>query len=209
MLFSYSCCFVLGYLFGSTPAGYLLLKRRRNIDLRSVGSGNVGAMNAFEVTASKGIGAAVLGLDLAKGALAVSAAWLAFGESFPLLSTSAIASVAGHNYPLWLGGKGGRGLATGAGAMLMLGWIAPAIWIALYLIAYGAFRHIQIANIAASLFAPAVMLLVPGSWYGTLMHVPASREAVAFVTALICLFVLLRHIEPAVEIWKSKTLPPQ
>ena len=110
---------VVGYLLGSFPTAYLMVRLKSRVDIRKAGSGNVGTLNSFMVTKSKGVGVVVLLLDLLKGVAAVTIAPL-FGASDPFLAqtVAGAAAVAGHNFPVWLGGKGGRGLATGAGVML-------------------------------------------------------------------------------------------
>lgn len=204
MPFSFSGCLILGYLLGSIPAGYFLLQWRRKIDLRYAGSGNVGAMNAFEVSESKWLGISVLLIDACKGAVAVGIAWLVVGGSFIHLSATAVGAVFGHNYPVWLRGKGGRGLATGAGALFVFCWIVPATWILLWLIIYVASKNIHIANIAVSFAVPPLMLLIPDALYRGYLQVPADRWSVFATASFICLLILLRHIQPAMEMWKSK-----
>lgn len=194
---------VFGYCIGSLPAGFFLVKWIRKVDLRTAGSGNVGALNAFEVSGSGILGASVLAIDAAKGALAVAASKAIFGGSFILLSTAAIGAVLGHNYPIWLKGRGGRGLATAAGAMLIVGWVIAATWIALWLVIHLMFRHVHGANIGASLLMPIVIGLLPASLFQQGVPFPAP-QAQWFVTAsALSLLFLARHVGPAIEIWKS------
>jgi glycerol-3-phosphate acyltransferase PlsY len=109
---------LLGYLVGSIPFGLLLAKAAGKGDIRQIGSGNIGATNVLR-TGSKGLAAAVLLLDLAKGLAIVLAAWRWFPDA---VSVAALAVVAGHCFPVWLNFKGGKGVATNAGVSFGLGW---------------------------------------------------------------------------------------
>src|SRR5687767_2515709 len=108
----------LGYLFGSIPFAYLLARRHRGIDLRMAGSGNVGAANLLRTTTRK-IGVSAMALDVAKGVASVLVARLidggASGAAF-----AGVAAVLGHIYPVWLGFRGGKGVATTCGVFSIL-----------------------------------------------------------------------------------------
>ncbi len=122
---------LLGYLVGSIPFGLLLAKAAGKGDIRQIGSGNIGATNVLR-TGSKGLAAAVLLLDAGKGFAAVFAAWRWFPDA---VSATALAAVVGHCFPMWLGFKGGKGVATNAGVSFGLAWpigIAYAlVWLAI------------------------------------------------------------------------------
>jgi glycerol-3-phosphate acyltransferase PlsY len=126
---------LLGYLVGSIPFGLLLAKAAGKGDIRQIGSGNIGATNVLR-TGSKGLAAAVLLLDLAKGLAIVLAAWRWFPDA---VSVAALAVVAGHCFPVWLNFKGGKGVATNAGVSFGLGWpigVAYAlVWLGMLAIA--------------------------------------------------------------------------
>src|SRR5690606_23045267 len=109
---------LLGYALGSIPFGLLLAKAAGKGDIRSIGSGNIGATNVLR-TGSKWLAAAVLLLDLAKGFLPVflGGLWWPDGARF-----AALGAVVGHCFPVWLGFKGGKGVATAAGVCFGLAW---------------------------------------------------------------------------------------
>src|SRR6476619_2935686 len=109
---------LLGYLIGSIPFGLLLAKAAGKGDIRSIGSGNIGATNVLR-TGSKGLAAAVLLLDLGKGFFAV---WLAARFWPDAAIWGALGAVVGHCFPAWLGFKGGKGVATTAGVCFGLWW---------------------------------------------------------------------------------------
>src|SRR3954467_3782831 len=100
--------FLLGYLLGSIPFGMVLTKLAGTQDLRSIGSGNIGATNVLR-TGRKGLAAATLLLDMARGLSAVLLAWRVFPEA---VSLAAAGAILGHCFPVWLRFKGGKGVAT-------------------------------------------------------------------------------------------------
>jgi acyl phosphate:glycerol-3-phosphate acyltransferase len=139
---------VVGYLIGSVPFAHLL-SRRRGIDLRRVGSGNVGASNVLRTS---GVRPAVLAmcLDGVKGALAVLVAErLALGVSAPV--AAGVASVMGHAYPVWLRFRGGKGVATAAGVFAVVAPAALALALAVFVIAVWITRYISVGSIAGTI----------------------------------------------------------
>lgn len=142
---------VLAYLLGSIPFGLLITRRMGLGDLRSIGSGNIGATNVLR-TGNKGAAAATLLLDAAKGAVAVLFARALFGETAALVA--AAAAFLGHCFPVWLGFRGGKGVATFLGVTLALSWpaglAACATWLAVALAA----RYSSLAALAAAAATP-------------------------------------------------------
>lgn len=151
-------CGALAYLLGSIPFGLLLTKLFRAGDLREIGSGNIGATNVLR-TGHKGLAAATLILDWGKGALAVGLAGL-YGPDFAAIA--ALCVVLGHLFPVWLHFDGGKGVATGGGAMLGLFWpvgIAVIVtWVVVALIS----RYSSLAALCAAALAPLWALLFGG-----------------------------------------------
>jgi glycerol-3-phosphate acyltransferase PlsY len=138
----------LAYLAGSVPFAFLLA-RRSGIDLRRVGSGNVGASNVLR-TSGVPRAVAALCLDGAKGALAVIVAQrLTVGEAIPV--AAGIASVLGHIYPVWLRFRGGKGVATAAGAFAVLAPYAMVMASGVFVVAVWATRYISVGSIAAAI----------------------------------------------------------
>ena len=110
----------LGYCLGSIPFGLVLTKLAGAGDLRSIGSGNIGATNVLR-TGRKGLAAATLALDALKATLAVVLAWVAFGP--PTALAAAVGAILGHMYPVWLKFRGGKGVATYLGGLIGAGLI--------------------------------------------------------------------------------------
>jgi glycerol-3-phosphate acyltransferase PlsY len=153
---------LLAYFVGSVPFAFLLA-RRRGIDLRSAGSGNVGATNVLRTL---GISPAVvaMSLDGAKGALAVLVAQrLASGPATPV--AAGLAAVIGHIYPVWLGFHGGKGVATAAGVFGVLAPMSLALASGVFLAAVWITRYISVGSLAGAiaLAASAVASELPGA----------------------------------------------
>jgi glycerol-3-phosphate acyltransferase PlsY len=150
---------VLGYLLGSIPFG-LLLTRAVGIDIRSVGSGNIGATNVLR-TGNRWLAAATLLLDAGKGAAAVLIARYFFvpGAESPLAAEfivygAGIGAFFGHVFPVWLGFKGGKGVATYIGVLLAWNWVVGLIFCAVWLLIAVARRFSSLAALTAAATAP-------------------------------------------------------
>ena len=171
--------FLMGYLMGSIPFGLLLTRAAGLGDIRSVGSGNIGATNVLR-TGNKGLAAATLVLDGGKGAVAVLLAAFCIGhEAAPL---AAVAAVLGHLFPVWLGFKGGKGVATTLGVMWGLSWPVGAIACAAWLLFAAAFRYSSLAALLS------VVIAAIAAWFLT------DPRAAMLLTLLVPL-VWVRHHE--------------
>ena len=171
------------YVVGATPFGYIAGKTR-GIDIRQHGSGNIGATNVLRVL-GKPIGITVLVLDMLKGLLPVLLA-RALSDSSAIHIATAIAAILGHNYTFWLGFKGGKGIATTAGAVLpILPWALLAAvlgWILVLL----ATRYVSVASIAAALIIPVTLGLqtwITGKW----------NPAVFGFGLFVCILAIWKH----------------
>ena len=138
------------YLLGSVPFGLLLTRLTGAGDLRSIGSGNIGATNVLR-TGRKGLAAATLLLDLGKGFAAV---WLARAVSPELAAPAGAAAVLGHCFPVWLQFKGGKGVATLMGVSLGLAWAIGGIYAAVWLGLLGLTRTSSLGGMSAAVSAP-------------------------------------------------------
>ena len=162
-ILSYILTALGAYLLGSIPFGYLMAKAK-GIDIRSVGSGNIGATNAMRVL-GKPAGIAVLLLDAAKG---FGAVWLASqllkdnsGTSIETLRVIAgIGAVLGHNYTCWLRFKGGKGIATTAGVYLALAPWALLVGVVVFILALLLTRYVSVGSISAAVALPATVWIM-------------------------------------------------
>jgi glycerol-3-phosphate acyltransferase PlsY len=139
----------VAYLLGSVPFAYLA-GRARGIDLRTVGSGNLGAANVFR-NLGRGMGIAVMAADILKGVLAVVIARLITDDPWPAVAAGA--AMAGHVFPVWLRFKGGKGVAVGGGAVIGLMPLAAVILLALWALIVLTTRYTSLAAIVGALVA--------------------------------------------------------
>jgi len=169
---------IVGYLLGSIPFGLILTRIAGTQDIRAIGSGSIGATNVLR-TGRYGLAAATLLADVLKGAGAVLLMTWWSGHNAGLLAGAA--AFFGHLFPVWLGFKGGKGVATGLGILLVVSWkaalAAAVIWIAVA----AATRYSSLASLAASVAAPVIL-----SFVGT------PPEAVTFLVLAIATFIMHR-----------------
>jgi len=168
---------LLAYLLGSIPFGLILTRLAGLGDIRAIGSGNIGATNVLR-TGHKGLAALTLLLDFGKGLGAVLLA-ASFGPDMAIFAGFGV--VLGHMFPIWLGFKGGKGVATAGGVLLGLSWpiglAAAGVWFLVAIVT----RYSSLAAIAACIAAPSAALLI--------LH----RYDMARVVGYLVLLVLLRH----------------
>ena len=169
---------IIGYLLGSVPWGLLLARVSGYGDIRQIGSGNIGATNVLR-TGNKALAAATLFLDLAKGAAAVWVAGL-WGE--PAILAAGGAVVVGHMFPIWLGFRGGKGVATAFGVLIAVAWPAALAAAALWLATAVLFRFSSLSALVAAVACAAGAPLL------------ADRHR-AMLIAAIAILVVIRHRE--------------
>jgi acyl phosphate:glycerol-3-phosphate acyltransferase len=148
--------FLFGYLLGSIPFGVLLTRLAGGPDLRSIGSGNIGATNVLR-TGRKGLAAATLACDVLKGTVAVLMVTAVADDAAAL--TAALGAFLGHLFPVWLKFKGGKGVATYIGLLLGLAWPAALVFCAIWLAVAFAFRYSSLSALVASALTP------PALWF--------------------------------------------
>lgn len=186
----------LGYLLGSFPTAYFFVLWKSKVDIRKAGSGNVGTLNSYEVSGSKIVGIAVLCVDLAKGAISVIAARSILGTDFPVIAASGIGAVIGHNFPVWLGFKGGRGLAPAAGVMLTIAWQIVLLWVVCWGLGFTLTRRVNVGNTIATLVTLLTLLGMPALTMRSL--IPSYPGPAQFNWFALIFFgsILVKLIEP-------------
>ncbi|MGE5321340.1 MAG: glycerol-3-phosphate 1-O-acyltransferase PlsY [Actinomycetota bacterium] len=181
MLNVYLIVIAIGYLLGSIPFGYLLVKLFRGEDVRSTGSGNIGATNVAR-TGSKRLAMATLALDALKGAVAVLAARAltpAGTSPLPFMSIAALAAVLGHLFPVWLKFKGGKGVATALGVFLVLFPQAVLVSLGIFIITVLVTRYVSLGSILAAIAFPVAAYFLGSPDWQTLL--PACAIALLIV----------------------------
>ena len=170
---------ILGYLLGSIPSGWLAGRWLKDIDLRELGSGSTGATNVLRQV-GKGPALVVFLIDVGKGAAAVLIARaLGLGDWIQVLA--GLTALAGHIWPVWLGFKGGKAVATGLGMFLGLAWPVGLASFGVFLAVFSLSRYVSLASVLAAISLPLLMAAGSGS---------TANLVVALVAMLL---VLWRH----------------
>ncbi|HEY4191562.1 MAG TPA: glycerol-3-phosphate 1-O-acyltransferase PlsY [Mesorhizobium sp.] len=167
---------IFGYLLGSIPFGLLLTRAAGLGDVRSIGSGNIGATNVLR-TGHKGLAAATLILDALKGTVAVLVA-AHFGPELGLWA--GFGAFIGHLFPVWLGFKGGKGVATYLGVLIGLAWQGALVFAAVWLVMAAVLRYSSLAALAAAVIVPIVL------WF-------QASPQIAGLFALMSVIVFIKH----------------
>ncbi|WP_164638381.1 glycerol-3-phosphate 1-O-acyltransferase PlsY [Rhodopseudomonas sp. BR0G17] len=185
MIGIYIVALVIGYLFGSIPFGLILTKIAGTQDLRSIGSGNIGATNVLR-TGRKGLAAATLLLDALKGTAAVIlAAYLASGTDAIAANAAMLAALGaflGHLFPVWLKFKGGKGVAVYIGVLIGLFWPAAVVFCIMWLATAFTSRYSSLSALVASFVTPIFLW-----WFG--------HDALASLFAVLTLLLFWMHRE--------------
>ncbi|HMD21797.1 MAG TPA: glycerol-3-phosphate 1-O-acyltransferase PlsY [Alloacidobacterium sp.] len=181
---------LIAYLLGSIPFGYVLVRLFRKEDIREQGSGNIGATNVVR-SGAKGLGALTFLLDALKGYVAVAAAaWVLDLHLFQQVSVqsatalAALVAIVGHIFPVWLGYKGGKGVATGFGVFVAVAWLPAVASLLVFIVVFALSRYVSLGSILGAAAFPVFAFLFP--------HFPyeASMIAVIFIVPLI---LIVKH----------------
>ncbi|MGB3540487.1 MAG: glycerol-3-phosphate 1-O-acyltransferase PlsY [Mesorhizobium sp.] len=167
---------VFGYLLGSIPFGLLLTRAAGLGDVRAIGSGNIGATNVLR-TGNKGLAAATLILDVLKGTAAALVA-AHYGPTLGLLA--GFGAFIGHLFPVWLGFKGGKGVATYLGVLIGLAWQGALVFAAVWLIVAIVFRYSSLAALTAAVLVPIAL------WF-------QASPQIAGLFAVMSVIVFIKH----------------
>ncbi len=195
---------IIGYLFGSIPSAYLILKKKKGIDITNSGTGNVGAMNSYEITNSKSIGLLVLFLDFIKAVIPVIIILLFLESSFLMASISVLFAIFSHCFNPWLEFKGGRGLATAAGGSAIIFPFLLIAWILFWALVYMIKKDIHIANILAVILSLVAVLAYPEYLIQFAYPHPVLVNELILFTSAGLLIIFIKHIEPLKEIISNK-----
>jgi len=183
----YSVCGILAYLLGAIPFG-LLIARAKGVDIRAVGSGNIGATNVFRAL-GKGWGILAFACDALKGFIPAGVLPLlakkfwAFDGHVVLPLVCACLAIAGHNWPVYLRFKGGKGVATSVGALIGLAPAAAGVGLLTWALVFGVTRYVSLASIAAAVTVAGAVWIF---YSQTGMLLP-------FVLTILCALVVWRH----------------
>jgi len=182
----------LGYLFGSIPFGYLIVRATAGADVRETGSGGTGATNVTR-RAGRWAGVLTLLLDAGKGAAAVLAVKLILvnGAYLPVWAMAAgILAVIGHCFPVWLGFRGGKGVATALGVLAVLGPWGLVVFAAIFLLFVWTTRYVSVGSIAGFVSLPIYFLVIL-----PLPRPPAAALSLLVGSLLMSVIVIFMHRE--------------
>jgi glycerol-3-phosphate acyltransferase PlsY len=190
-VFTFALVALVAYFLGSIPSGYIA-GRIAGVDVRKVGSGNVGATNVTRVL-GKRFGYPVFIVDFAKGLAAVAVAVMIAkaDRSTPKVvdlcgAVAAIFSVIGHSYPIWLGFKGGKGVATSLGSLFGLHWISAAIVGVVWVVAFQLTRYVSLSSVIAAIALPVTV--------ATMLFLKQLQTPVLlYFTLCLAAIIVLRH----------------
>jgi glycerol-3-phosphate acyltransferase PlsY len=180
----------VAYLLGSIPFGYLLVRMFRNEDIRATGSGNIGATNVAR-SGAKGLGILTLVLDALKGfAAVVIAQHLAkrygFPQGYDIAATAALAAVVGHCFPVWLGFRGGKGVATALGVFLALVPITTVLYVlGIFVAVVFLTKYVSLASILGAALFPVFAL----------PHAPNRSPILVACYILIPVIIIFKHAQ--------------
>ncbi len=198
----YFISFLLGYFMGSFPSAYVFVKLFKKIDIRKFGSGNVGALNAYEVSGSALIGILVLIIDILKGFFAVKISGNLFDWNEAAVVISGISAVLGHNFSMWISFYGGRGLATSLGVFLVVNPSLILVWCVLWSIAYFRIHNVHAGNIWATVFTP-VLVLPTVEFFNSFGFVKMNEKTFFVFLVSISLLVFIKHLKPLFQLVKE------
>lgn len=181
---------LIAYLLGSIPFGYVLVRLFRKEDIREQGSGNIGATNVVR-SGAKGLGALTFLLDALKGYVAVSAAaWVLDLHALQQVSlqsataVAALAAIVGHIFPIWLGYKGGKGVATAFGVFVAVAWLPALASLVVFVVVFALSRYVSLGSILGAAAFPVFVFLAP--------HFPYEASMIA-VILIVPLIVIVKH----------------
>ncbi|MEW6598223.1 MAG: glycerol-3-phosphate 1-O-acyltransferase PlsY [Pseudomonadota bacterium] len=197
-----------GYLLGSVPFGLLLTRTAGLGDVRKIGSGNIGATNVLR-TGRKDLALATLVLDAGKAMVAVAAmrAFVGGPEGDDAGAIAGAAAFLGHLFPVWLGFKGGKGVATFFGTMLVIAWPVGAVAAVIWLGMAAVFRRSSLSSLTAAALTPVVMVVFgePRSYLGVSLFV----AVLIFYRHQANIERLLKGEEPKIGASKASAAPPE
>jgi glycerol-3-phosphate acyltransferase PlsY len=201
----------IGYLFGSLPSAYIMMKKSKGIDITKEGSGNAGAMNSFKLSNSKLIGISVFLADFLKGTCSTLIPVLLFPGNFIYPALAVLFAVFSHCFNPWIKFKGGRGLATAGGGAIIIFPLLLVVWCMLWVIFYLMRKDILFANISSTFFSLIVIYSISEI---AIKYAYPHTENIALllmVCSAVLIIIFIKHIEPLVNFiseqktnWKNK-----
>ncbi len=185
---------ILSYLMGGIPTGYLVVRRMKGIDIREHGSGNPGTANVYRIAGAMA-GAVTLVIDAAKGFVPVLLARRFFADHPIFVILCGAAAIIGHDWTVFLGGRGGKGVATSAGVFAALIPLPMALGLAVFIAGVRLSGHISVGSMAAAVVLPVLSLL---------LKEPGAYSMAALASSLL---IFYKHIPNIRRLREARELP--
>ena len=209
---------IVSYLLGAIPTAYIFVRYFNGKDIRHEGTGNVGARNAYDITGELWLGIIVTIIDMLKGYIAVQLAHALLPNDFIAAGIAASLALIGHNFNIFLRGKGGRGLATAAGISLAINPLWLLIWCLMYGTGYFIIRrNVHVGAMTGTLGLALLIYTTPPQLISMMMLIPyTDMNGTPFPTMtqhtvlvlFLCFQIFLRHLQPIREVilnWNNDT----
>jgi len=180
----YAIVALIAYLLGSIPFALVVVKAVKGVDIRTIGSGNVGATNAYRAA---GIVWAIIIflLDMAKGFVSAFVPKLLFPDLTPWVTiVGALCVILGHLFPIWLKFKGGKGAATGLGVLFALAWLPAATGFAVWFVVMKVSRYVSLATIVTAVYVAV---------FSFLYYTSPNEQTINYFIAVLCALVIVMH----------------
>ncbi|MFP4466790.1 MAG: glycerol-3-phosphate 1-O-acyltransferase PlsY [Candidatus Goldiibacteriota bacterium] len=182
------------YLAGSIPTGYLIIKGLKGVDIRTIGSGNIGATNVKRAAGTKWFFVVLL-LDALKGFIPVFAAATVWGDVYPYIGAAAgLFAILGHTFTVFLNFKGGKGVATGLGVFLALAPLSVITALLVFVTLFWIFKYISLGSMAAAVMLPFFVFIYGESGYS---------DVILLFSAAIAVFVVIKHKDNIIRLMKG------
>lgn len=187
---------LLAYLLGSIPVGWIVARLFYQKDIRTEGSGNIGATNALRIFGTK-VGLIVMVLDMLKGIIAVLLARHLFSAAHPLVALCGLLAIFGHIFPIWLRFKGGKGVATAGGVFLALAPLSLLIALISFVLIVGKTRYVSLGSIiAAIVFGLSTVVF-------QILSVQVNWALLA-LTGVVVLMIIIKHRQNIQRLWQGQ-----
>ncbi|MCB5251378.1 MAG: glycerol-3-phosphate 1-O-acyltransferase PlsY [Candidatus Cloacimonadaceae bacterium] len=187
---------VIAYLLGSIPVGWIVARLFYQKDIRTEGSGNIGATNALRIFGTK-VGLIVLILDMLKGIIAVLLARHLFSAEHPLVALCGLLAILGHIFPVWLRFKGGKGVATAGGVFLALSPLSLLIALISFVLIVAKTRYVSLGSIIGSLIFGLSIVVQQLTKDGV-------NWALLALTGIVVLMIIIKHRQNIQRLWQGR-----
>lgn len=201
---------IISYLIGAIPTAYILVHFAHGKNVLKEGTGNVGARNAYDITGNKWLSIIIMLIDMAKGYIPVTLAGMLMPNDFIAAGTAASLALIGHNFNIFLRGKGGRGLATAAGISLAINPLWLLIWCVMYLTGYYAIRrNVHVGAMSGTIGLALLIYTTPAKLIMLTMLIPYTDPTGkpfpemtqhTMLVLFLCLQIFIRHLQPIREL---------